>query len=137
MLVEGRVMRLQGEQAIVSVKRVGGCGRCHEVGGCGGGEEASCEEYALRNQAAADVGSLVEIDLPDGGALKAATVAYLLPLACMLFGVAAGKVLEWPDLGLFAACLLGGGLGAWFAALATRRGWIQIVSPRITRVVQG
>lgn len=136
MRVEGTVMNVQNNRAVVSVKRSGGCGRCHEAGGCGGGE-SSCEQYSLNNPANAVPGQRVEIDLPEGGAFKAAFVAYMLPVIGMLLAVLAGKFLLWSDIALFGACLAGGALGLWVGKTALLRGWLVVAAPRIVRVVPG
>jgi len=136
MLVEGTITQVQGDKAVVSVKRASGCGRCNEAGGCGNGS-GSCEAYSLRNLASASVGDVVEIDLPEGCAVKAAVLAYLLPLLGMFVGAAIGKVLSLSDLGLFAVCLAGGALCAWVGNVATQRGWIKLAAPCIVRVIQG
>jgi sigma-E factor negative regulatory protein RseC len=85
---EGIVVRCEAGSAHVKVRRSGGCGRCHEVGGCGGvsADDASCQEYLVGNALGANLGDRVLIEVPEGVALRAASLAYLLPLAGVLLG---------------------------------------------------
>lgn len=136
MRVEGTVMDVRKDRAVVSVTRVGGCGRCNEPGGCGGGQ-ASCEQYNLSNPAKASPGQRVEIELPEGGAFKAALLAYLLPVVGMFLAVALGQSLNWAEVPQFLACLAGGAFGLLLGRWAMRQGWIEVAAPRIVRIVQG
>lgn len=134
MLVQGTVTEVIGATAKVSVARASGCGRCGEAGGCG--MTTGCETYTLENDLAAGLGEAVELELPEGGAWRAAALGYLLPLGGILLGALAGKMLAFPDLALFVACLLGGGLAIGAGVLAMRTGMVSVSRPRIVRVTR-
>ncbi|MBK9615892.1 MAG: SoxR reducing system RseC family protein [Uliginosibacterium sp.] len=134
MLIHGTVTEVCGDSAIVSVMRASGCGRCSEAGGCG--VTAGCQTYTLANGVAAGPGEAVELEVPEGGAWRAAALGYLLPLCGILAGATVGKFLQFSDLALFVACLLGGGLALGASAFAMRTGLVAITRPRIVRVTR-
>ena len=93
----GVVTRIEGQYAMVEVKPVsGGCGRCHEVGGCGSNlineslRPQKLNIYRLPNRIDAKVGDAVMISVPEGAVLRAALLAYLLPLLFLIVGAALG-----------------------------------------------
>lgn len=117
MQAEGTVVRREGDNAIVKVVRSGGCGRCHEIGGCGGdGHEQRCEEFFVDNVFGAQDGQRVTIEIPEGVALKAAVLMYGIPLLALLGGAALARLLSSSDL----AVATGGGVCLILAALALR-----------------
>jgi len=93
------VVRLEGDHAWVEAAAVeSGCGHCHEAGGCGGsllnqplGRRRS-RVYRLPNHVGARVGDRVQLSLPPGSVLRAAGVAYLLPLLLIVAGAAWGTL---------------------------------------------
>lgn len=97
--VEAVVTRVEGTQAWVRVTgEEGGCGRCHEPGGCRTGMlnevlGARCQEYAVLNGLAASAGSRVWVEVPDGLPLRAAGWAYGMPVLALLVGAAGGQLL--------------------------------------------
>lgn len=134
MLVQGTVTEVIGATAKVSVAKASGCGRCSEAGGCG--MTAGCETYSLENALAVRPGEAVELELPEGGAWRAAMLGYLLPLCGILLGALTGKLLAFPDLALFVACLLGGGLAIGASVFVIRTGMVSVSRPRIVRVTR-
>ncbi|MDP2810344.1 MAG: SoxR reducing system RseC family protein [Rhodocyclaceae bacterium] len=110
----GVVTRIEGDYAWVDIGAGAGCGSCKSQGGCGSGLlgiKAPSRQHRLFNSIGARTGDAVTVSLPEGGVLKAALLAYLLPLALGIAGAAAGMWLGGSDghalAGLFAG--LGGG----------------------------
>lgn len=139
--VEAVVTRVEGALAWVqAIREEGGCGRCHEPGGCRTGMlndvlGARCQEYAVDNALAASVGARVWVEVPDGLPLRAAGWAYGLPLLGLLCGAALG---QWLGGELSAAggagfgLLLAWGLVGRQGRMAAQTGW----RPRLVGIVQ-
>lgn len=107
--VRGTVRELVDGIALVEVEQ-GGCGRCHEEGGCGGQQltQMFCSgprHYRVANDIDAQVGDRVTIAVPAGSIRKTANLAYILPLTAAIAGAAIGMP-------------LGGDPGAMIGALA-------------------
>lgn len=79
--------------ATIKTQRHSACGSC---GGCAKGKEgpASVTVEAI-NKVNANIGDFVEVDMETTNVLKAAAIAYVIPLFCLLIGVLAGnKILK-------------------------------------------
>ena len=93
----GVVTRVEGDLAYVEIgARAAGCGRCHEVGGCGsnlmgGAQTQAPRTYRLPNRIGACVGDEVVLTIPDGALLKVSLLAYLLPVLLIIVGAALGE----------------------------------------------
>jgi sigma-E factor negative regulatory protein RseC len=95
------VIRLEGRDALVESTQGGGCGNCDSEGGCGSGKlsQLFCSEprrFRVRNEGNAQVGSLVDVVVPEGVLLNSALLMYILPLLMLLFGAMVGSKLT-PD----------------------------------------
>ena len=113
------VRSLEGELAIVEVEQ-GGCGRCHEKGGCGGQHltQAFCSSprtYRVGNPGSARVGDQVTIGIPASALRYSANLAYGIPIVGIFAGAAAGMTL-YGDTG----SILGGLAGLVLAWLLIR-----------------
>lgn len=113
---------------MVQVQRSSGCGRCNEPGGCGGAEAARCSEYRVGNLLGALPGQRVLIEVPEGSALRAAGLAYGLPLAGVLGGAFVGMLLVEGDVGSVL-----GGLGGLVLAFGLTR-WLGLSYSRRPRI---
>jgi sigma-E factor negative regulatory protein RseC len=107
--VRGTVRQLLDGIALVEVEQ-GGCGRCHEKGGCGGQQltQMFCSgprHYRVVNDTEVRVGDRVTIAVPAGSIRRTANLAYILPLTATIVGALIGMP-------------LGGDLGAMVGALA-------------------
>lgn len=108
--VRGTVRQLLDGIALVEVEQ-GGCGRCHEKGGCGGQQltQMFCSgprHYRVANDdAEVRVGDRVTIAVPAGSIRQTANLAYILPLTAAIVGALIGMP-------------LGGDPGAMIGALA-------------------
>lgn len=107
----GEVIALQNGRLLVEFCRPSACEKCH---GCEGGAKAR-----MKVAGQAQVGDWVVVSLPTSQVMKASALAYVIPLICLIGGLAAGNAISG-DLG----ALLGGlaGLGL---AMAGIRLWDQ------------
>lgn len=104
------VRAVDGGQALIEVES-GGCGRCHEEGGCGGQNltQMFCRgprTYRADNSIGAGVGDRVTVAIAAGSVRRTANLAYGIPLLATIAGAALGSSLNG-DLG----AVLGAGLG--------------------------
>ena len=121
MQVIAQVVRVESGQAFVKPTADGGCGRCHEQGGCRSDTLGQlfgprCREYAVDNEIDAPLGAEVIVDVPDGVPLQAAMRAYALPTLGVLFGASGGAFLFGGDF----AVLIGAVLGLLLASTTLR-----------------
>lgn len=94
------VIRLEGKEALVESTQGGGCGNCDSENGCGSGKlsQLFCStprRFRVRNDANAQVGSLVQVTLEEGVLLRSALLMYMLPLVLLLGGALAGA--QWAN----------------------------------------
>lgn len=113
------VRSLDGGEALVEVES-GGCGRCHEKGGCGGQQltQMFCggaKTYRVDNPAGANVGDRVTIAIAEGSVRRTANLAYGIPLTAAIIGAAVGS-----SLGGDPGAILGAGFGLVLALLYVR-----------------
>ena len=92
------VISVEGKEALVESMQGGGCGHCDSENGCGSGKMSQlfCSEprrFRVRNDAEAQVGTLVQVTLPEGVLLRSALLMYILPLILLLCGAMAGAQL--------------------------------------------
>lgn len=92
--VRAIVRSLDGQNALVETEQ-GGCGRCHEPGGCGGQQltQIFCngpKTYRVDNAIGAVVGEGVTIAIAAGSVRRTANLAYGVPLAATICGAALG-----------------------------------------------
>jgi sigma-E factor negative regulatory protein RseC len=118
------VTHIEGDLALVEAASMGtACGRCNEAGGCASGLLGQTlrpkRMYRLPNHIGAAVGDRVVVCVAEGAVLRAALLAYLLPLSLLLAGAAIGTVLTHDDV----VALAGAGIGL-AAGLALLR-WKQ------------
>lgn len=88
------VRSLDGEFAIVEIQH-GGCGRCHEKGGCGGQHltQAFCgspKAFRVANTTGVKVGDEVTLGIPAGAIRYSANLVYGLPIAGVFIGAFLG-----------------------------------------------
>lgn len=115
-VIRAVVRSIEGSRALVEVES-GGCGRCHEEGGCGGQNltQMFCsgpKTYLADNDLGASVGDLVRVGIAAGAVRRSANLAYGLPLAATLTGAMLGM-----QFGGDLSAMAGAGLGL---VLATR-----------------
>ncbi|MEN9479576.1 MAG: hypothetical protein RLZZ298_971 [Pseudomonadota bacterium] len=108
--VRATVRTLDGDEALVEVEQ-GGCGRCHEEGGCGGQQltQMFCsgpKYYRVANPHGAQVGDQVTVAIAAGTVRKTANLAYGLPLTVTIAGAAIGTQING-DAGAMLGAMLG------------------------------
>ena len=108
--VRAVVRAVDGGDAIVEIEQ-GGCGRCHEEGGCGGQNItqmfcASPKRYRVANEPAAQIGDQVVVAIGAGGIRRTANRAYGLPLVAVIGGALLGAAVDG-DLGAMFGALVG------------------------------
>jgi sigma-E factor negative regulatory protein RseC len=108
--VRATVRKLDGDEALVEVEQ-GGCGRCHEEGGCGGQQltQMFCsgpKHYRVANPHGAQIGDQVTVAIASGTVRKTANLAYGLPLTVTIAGAAIGTQISG-DVGAMIGALVG------------------------------
>lgn len=88
------VRSIDGEDAIVEVEQ-GGCGRCHEKGGCGGQHLtqmlcAGPKTYRVHNPGCMAIGETVTVAIAAGAIRHSANLAYVLPILSLIGGAVLG-----------------------------------------------
>lgn len=114
--IQAIVRSLDGKWVHVEVEQ-GGCGRCHEKGGCGGQHltQMFCsgpKTYRVENTIGADVGDRVKIAVAVGSVSRTANLAYILPLTATIAGAALGATF-----GSDLSAMVGAGIGLGAAFL--------------------
>ena len=120
----GTVIAVDGDEALVQVNESGGCGRCHEEGGCGGHNLgkmlcAAPTTYRVRNPGGAAVGQQVTIALAEGVIRRSALLMYGLPLALLLAAALIGMAVAGEGGAMLGA--LAGLLGGWWGVRCLQR----------------
>ena len=118
--VRAIVREIDRDDALVEVEQ-GGCGRCHEAGGCGGQQLtrmfcSTPKTYRVANEIGAGVGDRVTIALAAGSVRRSANLAYILPLTATIAGAVVGMFL-----GDDPGAMLGALAGLLLAFLHVRR----------------
>jgi len=113
------VRALEGRSAVVEVE-AGGCGRCHEKGGCGGHQLtqmfcSSPKTYRVDNGLGANIGDRVTVAIAAGSVRRTANLAYGVPLTATIVGAALGSPLAGD-----AGAMLGAGIGLAIALIYVR-----------------
>lgn len=136
--VEGLVTAVDGDTATVEVGVAeNGCGRCHEVGGCGGQNlsRAFCHKkrhIVVANTLGVAVGNRVEIGLDDGVIGALATRVYVVPLLGILAGAMVGQA--WANDGSLGG--VAGALAGFAAAIvySATRPYAGLAVPKMVRL---
>ena len=108
--IQAVVRSLSGGEAEVEVE-AGGCGRCHEKGGCGGQQLtqmfcSSQKTYRVDNAVGANVGDRVTVVIAAGSVRRTANLAYGVPLTAAILGAVLGSPLGG-DLGAISGAAIG------------------------------
>jgi sigma-E factor negative regulatory protein RseC len=138
------VIRLEGQDALVESTQGGGCGSCSSEKGCGSGKlsqlfSGDARRFRVRNVGNAQVGSLVQVSMPDGVLLNSAILMYFLPLLLLLLcallagqmAPAASSVDAYSAAGALAGLILGFVL---VKLISVRRKLFSVAQPVILSV---
>ncbi len=122
--VRGIVVSIEANHATIEVEQ-GGCGRCHEKGGCGGQHltQMFCSgqrQYRIANSVGAQVGDRVTIAIAPGSVSQTANLAYGAPLFAAVSGAILGSIVA-DDHGAIIGCLLGLVAAFSFVVIRSRR----------------
>jgi sigma-E factor negative regulatory protein RseC len=90
MIVEtGRVTNIEDNKAIVEIEKGGSCASCSTRCACNYGAKTVLVE--AENPLNAGKDQLVQISIPEGSALQAAFVVYVIPLIALIAGILLGE----------------------------------------------
>lgn len=108
-IIQAVVRQVDCLNAVVEVEH-GGCGRCHEKGGCGGQQltQMFCsgqKTYRVENSMGARVGERVTVAVSAGSVRRTANLAYGLPLLATIAGAVGGTSLNGDAGGMIGALL--------------------------------
>jgi len=117
--VRGVVRSIQDGFAEVEVEQ-GGCGRCHEEGGCGGQQltQIFCSgprSYRVPSTSSVIPGDRVTVAIAAGAVRQTANLIYGVPLICVLGGSIFGALIA-SETGAILGCL--GGLLVGFGLVS-------------------
>ncbi len=93
---EGVVVALDGEYALVSNQRKGGCGGCQSEATCGifsGGPGKNTVTMRVRNPIQAEIGERVVLEMAAGYLHRASFVVYGVPIIAMMLAGVLGRSL--------------------------------------------
>ena len=118
------VRAFDGDDVLIEAAQ-GGCGRCHEEGGCGGQNltQMFCSApkvWRLPNPGGLSVGDAVMVGIAAGEVRHSANVAYGLPLLGILLGAVSGNAVA-SDQGAMLGAVLGFFVAGLLARLVSRR----------------
>lgn len=124
-----KVIRIEGNEALVETNPQGGCGQCDKAGGCGSGKLSRlfCSKpryFRVPNAIQAKAGEEVAITVADGMVMRSATLLYLLPLSLLLVGGIVGASLAdspaardgYSALGALLGLVAGFALSRWLSS---------------------
>ncbi len=94
MLETGRVTKIEGKNAVVSMLPSDSCAGCNRCSKSGEGKELLAE-----NSVGAAEGDWVEVSVSDGSRLAATVIVFLIPLAALAAGLLLGSL--WGELWMF------------------------------------
>ncbi|MCB1916531.1 MAG: SoxR reducing system RseC family protein [Rhodocyclaceae bacterium] len=123
--VPGEVLAVEDGRALVRTRGGGGgCGRCHEAGGCGSAKVGSMfraehADFWLDNPIQAQVGDPVLICVAEAVSAQAAMLGYLVPVLGIVVGAALGVLLGGSSAG-DAEALAGAAVGLLVGVFVSR-----------------
>lgn len=113
MIRTGFVKTKNGNKLSVCFERPSSCEGCK---GCSKGLMSKDELLTVFGEA--DVGDLVDVQMPEGRIFQASLLAYALPLSMLIAGLAVGSLMGMSDTITFLMALAGLALGYVLARLA-------------------
>lgn len=105
MTEQGKVIKIEKNEAVVRVQRKSACASC---GMCAMKPKDSHIDVRVENALEAKEGDLVQIKLESGSVAKISLLVYILPLALAVAGMLTGifcRLPDWANLVLFAGLL--------------------------------
>lgn len=116
---KGVVTKVDGDRLTIVFERHEACGDCHA---CMHGS-TDCKKHTIELRGKANLGDIVEVEMDDSHVMAASALAYMVPLAGFLLGLAAGWALGRTVTGvnaelLTALCAIAGTAVAYFVMRA-------------------
>jgi len=105
MEIVGTVIAINGNDAVVSVKRVSACGE--NCANCGGACETTKTTTVVKNTAGAHIGDIVKIESDSAKVIRAAVVLYIVPVVVTILIAALVFGLGFSDLYVFIFATVG------------------------------
>lgn len=127
MTENGKVIKVENGNAIVSFNRQSMCGDCS---GCAVSKKNSRVDATLINDLGAEEGDIVSVEFSDKEVIKASFFAYLIPLIMATIGIVIGTLLS-TELFAFALCILFLVLGFLITKVVTDR---FVSRPKIIKI---
>lgn len=129
------VRAIDGDDALVEVEQ-GGCGRCHEKGGCGGQHltQTFCSgprTWRARNDIQATVGDSVRVAVTPESLRRSANLAYGLPLLALVGGAVAGMAIAGEIASIGGAVVAVGSAFFWLRRHSSQGAGNQASQPHI------
>ena len=87
---KGVVTEVSGDTLTVAFERHEACGDCHAS--MHGSE--NCAKHTVKLKGRANVGDVIEVEMDDSHVMEASALAYMLPLAGFIIGLAAGWLIS-------------------------------------------
>ena len=87
---KGVVTAVNGDTLTVAFERHEACGDCHA---CMHGSE-NCAKHTVSLKGRAQVGDIIEVEMDDSHVMEASALAYMLPLAGFIVGLAGGWLIS-------------------------------------------
>ncbi len=87
---KGVVTEVNGDTLTVAFERHEACGDCHA---CMHGSE-SCAKHTVKLKGKANVGDIIEVEMDSSHVMEASALAYMLPLAGFIIGLAGGWLIS-------------------------------------------
>lgn len=119
-----RVLRLEGELAVLEVAQQSSCGSCSARSGCGtsvlSGLFGRKAEFRAYNKIKAEAGAMVTVAIPERVLVTASLLMYLLPLVLMIIAAAVGQSLMQGSANAEFVSILSG-LGGFFSGILVYR----------------
>lgn len=84
----GYVVSIEGDVAVVDVRRTSACG--DKCSSCGGGCNIPATRVNIENNLEARIGDFVEVRMETKTVMKSAFIAYVIPLIMLILGVGVG-----------------------------------------------
>lgn len=129
------VTRVDGDHVWLDINGGSSCTGCDQSAGCGLGDGKGKPQQRMRNSVGARVGDTVSIGIPDGAVMKAALHSYLIPLALILGGAAAGMLVGGDGAAILGAVL--GLIAGWFGLRRASRLFGSVREPLVTMRIKG
>lgn len=95
---EAIILELLDSKARIVMTRSSACGSCNACSMMGGSEFSCIASIPESLRGRLSIGDKVMVELPTGGAMRAAFIMYVIPLLILFTGIGIGYILDLPEL---------------------------------------